>query len=994
MRIKDITIGDRLTMGFGAIIFLVVILGIISYNQAGRLWQHTDDLYNHPLIVGRAARDIESNLLRIHILMKDIALDENLTDDQIRSSIIHIDFFEKEVYEQFDVVYAQYLGSKLTIDSAYNYFKEWKIVRDELISLRITKGYSAAYTRFISVNKGYVENMIAEIEKMITFSNDKALIFYTDAALEKSTLNTRLTIFFIIILISALSILYLLIKIIRSPLTDLVEITDKYRLGEYNARSNYDSQNEIGTVAAAFNKMAESVQADITIQENAAWVAKLMMNENELRPFCKGLMNALINKTESQIAAIYLLNKNSGQYEHFESIGLADSKIKNFSANNAEGEFGPLLAYKKIVKITDIPEDTSFLFPVVTGTFKPREIITVPLIENEEVIAVISLASLKNYSDLSVRFLHDIQAIITARLLGVINYQKIKDFSAVLDVQNRELDQKSKELVMQSDELKEYNIELELQKKQLDDANKLKSSFLSNMSHELRTPLNSVIALSGVLTRRLNGKIPEDEYNYIGIIEKNGKSLLSLINDILDLSRIESGREELNYTQFSMCDLVEDILNSLEPITDEKGIALSCKAPPDLPLLISDKNKCHHIMQNLISNAIKFTDAGSVEISGQIIGENLSISVKDTGVGIREDFLPFVFEEFRQADDRPSRKFGGTGLGLAIVKKYCTVLNGSVEVTSKIGEGSTFTVILPLKPSGIHISDDGEELLSFSGRADKNREATVREGSRKTILLVEDSEPQIIQLTDILKHEGFEIKVARNGIEALEEIRNSIPDAMILDLQMPEVDGFEVLRTIRNFEETRSIPVLVLTAKHITKEDLSFLKGNNIYQLIQKGSINRTELLGYVKNLTLETFKEKTSVPERTQTDHGSDVKSHILVIEDNQDNVVTLKALLDNKFLISVAGNGIEGIQMASSLKPQLILLDISLHGMDGYKVLDELKKDEQLKSVPVVALTARVMKGDREDLLAYGFDGYIAKPIDNETFEKTINEYLGSRQ
>jgi signal transduction histidine kinase/CheY-like chemotaxis protein/HAMP domain-containing protein len=926
--------------------------------------------------------------------MKDIALDENLTNDQLRSAIIHIDSFEKEGYELFDVAYAQYLGSKSTIDSAYNYFKEWKTVRDELISLRNSKGYSATHTRFISINKGYVENMVVLIERMIAFSNDKAEDFYSDATHEKSKLNTRLTIILIIIFITALSILFLLILAIRRPLTDLVEVTDQYRTGEYDARSNYDSKNEIGTLAAAFNKMAESVQADITIKDNAAWVAKLMMKENDLRPFCKGLLNALITKTESQIAAIYLLNKNSGQFEHFESIGLADSRINNFSANTAEGEFGPLLADKKIVRITDIPEDTSFLFPVVAGTFKPREIISVPLIENDEVIAVISLANLKKYSELSVRLLHDIQVIITARLLGVMTYQKIKDFAAVLDVQNRELDQKSKELLMQSDELKEYNIELELQKKQLDDANKLKSSFLSNMSHELRTPLNSVIALSGVLARRLNGKIPEDEYDYIGIIEKNGKNLLSLINDILDLSRIESGKEELNYTQFSMCELVEDILNSLEPITDEKGIAVSCQAPPDLPLLFSDRNKCHHIMQNLISNAIKFTDAGSVEISGQIIGENLSISVKDTGVGIKEDFLPYVFDEFRQADDRPSRKFGGTGLGLAIVKKYCKLLNGSVELISKIGEGSTFTVTLPLKPSGITISDDPEGALSFSGRTDKNLEATEKEGSRKTILLVEDSEPQIIQLTDILNYEGFEIKVARNGREALEEIRNSIPDAMILDLQMPEVDGFEVLREIRNLEETRNIPVLVLTAKHITKEDLSILKGNHIYQLIQKGSINRTELLRYVKNLTLENIKDKPPVTERTQTDHGSDVKSHILVIEDNQDNVITLKALLVDKYLISAAGNGIEGLQMAASLKPQLILLDISLQGMDGYEVLDELKKDEKLKSVPVIALTARAMKGDREALLAYGFDGYIAKPIDNESFEKTINEYLGSRR
>lgn len=981
-------------MGFGAIIFLVVILGIISYSQASRLWQNTNDLYKHPLIVGRATRDIESDILRMHILMKDIALDESLTYDQIRSAAKKIDSFEKDVYVQFDVVYTKYLGSKATIDSAYNYFKEWKSVRDELISLRIKRGYSESYDRFISVNKIFVEDMITMIDRMITFSNDKAAGFYSDAAREKSSLNTRLTVLLIIIFISALSIVYLLIIAIREPLRELVHVTDQYRLGEYDARSDYDSENEIGTVASAFNKMAASVQDNIILKENAAWVAQLMMNENELRPFCKGLMNALINKTESQVAAIYILNRNTERFEHFESIGLSDSKIRDFSARAAEGEFGVVISDKRILRINNIPDDTMFIFPTVSGSFKPKEILSIPIVDDNEVIAIISLASLKNFTDLSVRLIYDIQVVITARLLGVISYQKIKDFSALLDNQNKELDQKSKELLMQSDELKEYNLELELQKKQLDESNKLKSAFLSNMSHELRTPLNSVIALSGVLTRRLNGKIPEDEYNYLGIIEKNGKNLLSLINDILDLSRIESGKEELSYSEFSMCDMVNDILNSMDPIINEKGLIVSCQAPPDLPLIFSDSNKCRHVIQNVLSNAVKFTEKGTVEISGYVKNDNLHIIIKDTGIGIPEEFLPFVFDEFRQADDKDSRKFAGTGLGLAIAKKYCRLLNGTIEVKSIKGEGSAFAVVLPLKPSGTQIPADKMDSDLFSGRPSNMSDKQKESGAGKTLLLVEDSEPQIIQLTDILRNEGYIIQVARNGREALESVKKVIPDAMILDLQMPEVDGFEVLREIRDLKATRNIPVIVLTAKHITKEDLSFLKGNNIHQLIQKGNVNRADLLKFVKNLTFKSISDTAPPKEKLQTDHRSGVKHHILVIEDNQDNIITLRALLEDKYLISSADNGPDGLRMASSQNHDLILLDISLNEMVGYEVLDNLKKDEKLKSVPVIALTARAMKGDREDLLARGFDGYIAKPIDGESFEKTIEGYLGSRQ
>lgn len=995
MKLKDITIGSRLTLGFTAILFLVVILGIISYNQANKLWQNTDDLYNHPLIVGRATREIESHVLKIHVIMKDIALDEKFTEDQIRSAALRIDSLEIEVYKKFDVVYAQYLGSKPTIDSASSHFKNWKVFRDELISLRINKGYSEAYSRFVNVNKAFVENMISEIEKMITFSNDKASSFYTFAEEEKSKLNTRLTILLILIFISAVTILYILIKIIRTPLRELEKVADQYSLGKYDARSKYVSENEIGNLAAAFNKMASAVQADIIIKENAAWVAQLMMNENDLRPFCKGLLNALITKTESQIAAIYMLNPNTEKFEHFESIGLSESNIRNFSARSAEGEFGKLIAEKQIVRITDIPEDTPFTFPVVAGDFKPREIITIPLIENNEIFAILSLASIRYYSELSVRLIQDIKVIITARLLGVMNYQKIKDFSTVLDMQNKELDQKSKELVMQSDELKEYNIELELQKKQLDESNKLKSAFLSNMSHELRTPLNSVIALSGVLIRRMKGILPDDEYNYLGIIERNGKNLLSLINDILDLSRIEAGKVEIAYSQFSMHALIEEIIKSLEPIFAEKGISVSLLISEGLPDIISDNNKCRHIMQNIISNAVKFTEKGSVDISVEVLKYDIQIKVKDTGLGISDEFLPYIFDEFRQADDKTSRKFGGTGLGLSIVKKYCQLLNGSVSVSSIPGKGSEFMVLLPLAHPDIQMFEKTNNSMYDSGikLVGSVSETDAKAGVGKTILLVEDNESQIIQLNDILLVEGYNILVARNGREALSIIESVKPDSIILDLQMPDIDGFEVLKEIRNLEETKKIPVLILTAKHITRAELSFLKENNIYQLIQKGSVNRNELLRHVNNLNSKTDRSDSLRYGKNQAGTLSSHKPHILLIDDNTDSVTTIKALLEDRFLISSANDVIEGLQMASSLNPDIILLDISLQGMDVSKVLNKLKTDEKLLQVPVVALTARAMKGDREELLASGFDGYISIPIDNETIENTLKECLANR-
>ena len=244
----------------------------------------------------------------------------------------------------------------------------------------------------------------------------------------------------------------------------------------------------------------------------------------------------------------------------------------------------------------------------------------------------------------------------------------MKEFSQKLEFQNRELEAQKTELASQSTELLEQNTELEMQKKQLFEASRLKTNFLSNMSHELRTPLNSVIALSGVLNRRLSKKIPDEEYSYLEVIERNGKHLLSLINDILDISRIEAGREEIEISDFSVGHLVADVVGMIEPQARQKNILLTFSEEKERVSIVSDFDKCRHILQNLVGNAVKFTERGKVEISIQKNGDKVEICIADTGIGISESHLPHIFDEFRQADGSTSRRFGGTGLGLG----YCT----------------------------------------------------------------------------------------------------------------------------------------------------------------------------------------------------------------------------------------------------------------------------------------------------------------------------------
>jgi len=603
----------------------------------------------------------------------------------------------------------------------------------------------------------------------------------------------------------------------------------------------------------------------------------------------------------------------------------------------------------------------------------------------KEIIAIISLASVRTYSKETSLLIKNIINTLTARIEGVLAYQKMQVFTKQLEYQNSELEAQKTEMSAQSSELLEQNRELEMQKIQLSEASRLKTNFLSNMSHELRTPLNSVIALSGVLNRRLANKIPADEYSYLEVIERNGKHLLSLINDILDISRIESGKEEVELSKFNSKNLISDVVSMIEPQAVQKSIELIHKTGGNDLILTGDIDKCRHILQNLIGNAVKFTEKGQVEISSEQFDNSIKITVTDTGIGISENHLIHIFDEFRQADSGTSRRFGGTGLGLAIAKKYANLLGGTIEVKSTLGEGSSFSLILPLN----YVAEN-RIIESEANMVEFNKVLPViyqKTGAIKTILLVDDSEPAIIQLKDFMEESGYQILVAHDGPEALAIISHIIPDAMILDLMMPGMDGFEVLKTIRNAEPTANIPVLILTAKHITKDDLKLLKRNNVHQLIQKGDVNRIELLNSVASLVYTETAHEVITQKEIQLIEGKPV---ILIVEDNVDNMLTVKAVLDDKYILLEAEDGTQGVMLAKKHLPNLILMDIALPGMDGIEAFNVIRNIGQLSHIPIVALTASAMTLDRETILAHGFDGYIAKPIDEKVFYNTINEVL----
>ncbi len=985
MKLKDLKISTQLLFGLGAILTLVALSGLFAWNHATSLWQETRGLYEHPYAVRVALSEVKSNTLVIHREMKDLFLVQS--NQEIQDIIKNIDAAEERVNRQIGILNERYLGPRNDIDDMHDALVQWKSIRSETIRLLRNGDITEARdrTRPGGVGDTHAEALHARLETISAFAKSRADKFYAEAQRHKDVTLLQLAISLAVMLLMLAGIGYYLFRLIREPLKDLSAAAEAFRRGKLEARSSYTSANEFGMLSDTFNALAADIQTELQSKDNAAQITALMLNEEMLRSFCQALLTALLQKTGSQLGAVYLLNDRKTQFEHIESVGLAADGRTPFSATAREGEFGAALATRRIQHISGIPEDTRFIFKTVSAEFRPCEIITVPILSGDEVVAMVSLASVRPYSAASLRLVSDIRGVLTARLNGVLVLQQIRDFSQRLERQNQELEAQKTELTVQGDELSEQNIELEWQKKQLDEANRLKSTFLSNMSHELRTPLNSVIALASVLSRRLENAIPDEEHSYLEVIERNGKNLLELINDILDLSRIESGKEEILLSRFSIRDLVNEIVTMIEPQSRQKEVGLLSKIREGLPPIRSDMTKCRHILQNLIANAVKFTDDGSVEIEAVVQDDIVQVTVKDTGIGIASDKIPYIFDEFRQADESMTRNYGGTGLGLSIAKKYASLLQGSITVESTPGKGSVFTLTLPLAISAVSVP----ETMNSSKPVQAKEQPPNAGGQGKRILVVEDSAPTVVQLTDILKGQGYEVQVASNGREAIEQINKALPDGMILDLMMPEIDGFGVLKSIRSMEQTAQIPVLILTAKHVTKEELNFLKSNHVHQLIQKGDISKSDLLSAVSAMIMP---RKTRKPRSVQASPAirKDGKPLVLVVEDNLDNLKTIRALLQDRYAVIEATDGLAGLEQVRMRVPDIVLMDISMPVMVGFKALDAIRSDEKLQHIPVLAVTASAMAGHREDILARGFDGYLSKPVDGALLEKTVRQML----
>ncbi|HSF32962.1 MAG TPA: response regulator [Candidatus Tectomicrobia bacterium] len=502
------------------------------------------------------------------------------------------------------------------------------------------------------------------------------------------------------------------------------------------------------------------------------------------------------------------------------------------------------------------------------------------------------------------------------------------DFSQRINVQNRD------ELGTLADNLNRMTAELGRLYHQLEAANRHKSEFLASMSHELRTPLNAIIGFSEVLLERLFGELTEKQEEYLRDILESGRHLLSLINDILDLSKVEAGRMELELGRFSLPEALENGLTMVRERANRHGIALSLEVDPGLGVIEADERKLKQVVFNLLSNAVKFTpDAGQVGITAELHGDEVRITVWDTGIGIAVEDQARVFEEFQQVASRGGQGLEGTGLGLALARRFVELHGGRLTVESALGHGSRFTCTLPLR-----ITATVEDLTQETKTTDVGaaRDAPV-------VLVVED-DPQAAELLRLyLEGAGCRAEVAWDGEDGFVKARQLQPALITLDLLLPKIDGWDLLVRLKGEQATRGIPVVIVSI--MEQRGKGFALGAADY-LVKP--VSREELVDALQRVSLM----------RRPRD-----KVTILAIDDDPMSLELVDAILSQQgFQVLKANGGEEGVAAARREAPTLIILDLLMPEVDGFMVVEQLHADPMTATIPIVILTSKHLTADEK--------------------------------
>lgn len=794
--------------------------------------------------------------------------------------------------------------------------------------------------------------------------------------------------------------------------------------GNYDIRVDDTQSDALGSVGESLNNMGVSLKTSFDLLSQKEWLQtgianlnNVMLGDKTLQKLSKDVIEFVCQYTNSSAGVLYVLEDN----ELFVTGGYSYIPGKNRERiRKGEGLIGQAIVSGKILELKTLsPDDIQINYAL--GQIKPTHIVAVPLLDNK-IEGAIELASIYGFSDLHLEFLKSISNNIGIAIKSTQNRKRVMELleetksqseelqvqhseleaiNAELEAQTEKLQASEEELRVQQEELEQTNEELsersvlleeknnEIQKKSeaLELTTRYKSEFLANMSHELRTPLNSILLLSRLLSENNNKSMVAEEIEFAKVIQSSGNSLLGLIDEILDLSKIEAGKMELEFLDVSTKEITDNLWNLFNLVAKEKKIEFEIIAK-DAPVVIkTDKMRLEQILKNLISNAIKFTEKGKVTLEIKINTDDdkiICFIVKDTGIGIPLEKQPLIFEAFQQADGSTKRKYGGTGLGLSISRELAKLLRGEIILHSKENEGSSFTLCLPVFGSAIHkinverippteFTEVEEEKAPpkkkyisevIPAEIEDDRDSILP--GDKVILIVEDDINFAKSLLTFTRKKGYKGVVSVRGDYALNFALIYNPVGVLLDIELPIKSGWEVLEELKNHSATKHIPVHIMSSHKLKQESLL------------KGAVDFLD-----KPVAFEKIPDVFLRIEHIINKEAQKV----LIIEDNPKHAKALAYFLETYNINSEIKSEVsQGLEALNKTEVDCVILDMGIPDKHAYQILDGVKKSPGLENLPVIVFTGKSLSMKEEVKIKKYADSIIVKTA--HSYQRMLDE------
>jgi signal transduction histidine kinase/DNA-binding response OmpR family regulator/HAMP domain-containing protein len=861
--------------------------------------------------------------------------------------------------------------------------------------------YQKAQSRFLNEHYGNFERRLIAIENQVDF-----VVWFGIA------LGAILSL--LLIAFSAIIIRNLLLA-----LNNAVLVADQVAGGNLEQEIVAEGRDETGQLMKslvlmrdALKQQNEENQQRERIQDFLAGLNEIMRGDKGVSDLADAILQYLATRLQAQIGMFYHFDHGSLVLLSHYAFTPDEHSRKTFALG--EGTVGRVAREQLPQVISEVP-DHYVAIESGTGRALPRSILLFPVVFEGVLKGVFEIAAFRRFSDDDIYLMQRCNDAIAVAINSAQSRLKLADMLRQTQEQARELNRQRQELALFNQQLEDKNVYLDQQKTELEaserelieksraleQSGKYKSQFLSTMSHELRTPLNSILILSDALMHNREGHLSGRDVEHARIIHSAGSDLLALINDILDLSKVEEGKMEVVIDEIQLPHLVSELEQQFNYVAREKGLEFQVAIDEGVaPFLYTDSHRLKQILRNFISNALKFTEQGGVYVSisapdpadlpeGSALSVKNSIrfSVRDTGMGIDKGKQDLVFEAFHQVDGTTSRKYGGTGLGLSISRELAKLLGGYVYLHSEgEGKGSTFSLVLPCG------SVAQKSLLPSLQDSAFLREG-IRAPSAYRLLVVEDNPVFHRVLLSVFAASHIPVSIAESGKEALERLAAEDFGCLVVDLSLPDCSGLELLRAARSSPRNRDAYIFVYTA-----EDLSITRKREIEvyadRIITKTPQSILELSREVKRV-LDRAEEFSSQPENSlaTVESGALRGYRILLVDDDPRNRYSIASVLESVGVhVEMAASGEAGLErLALAQDIDLVLLDIMMPEMDGYEVLRTMRADSRLRRLPVIALTAKAMVGDREDCLKAGATDYLSKPVEPRLLLASILRHLG---